>query len=31
MLITADVRYYNKPKDVGRIAPLENFSSGDVH
>lgn len=31
MLITADVRYYNKAKDIGRIALLENFSLGDVH
>ncbi len=30
-LITADVRYYNKVRDVGRIALLENFSFEDVH
>ena len=31
VLITADVRYYNKAKDVGRIALLESFALGDVH
>ena len=31
MVITADVRYYNKARDVGRIALLENFSFEDVH
>lgn len=28
MLITADVRYYNKAKDVGCVTLLENFSLG---
>lgn len=30
-LVTADVRYYNKAKDTGRVILLENFSLGSVH
>jgi predicted nucleic acid-binding protein len=30
-LVTADVRYYNKAKDAGRIILLENYSLGSVH
>jgi predicted nucleic acid-binding protein len=31
MLVTADVRYYNKAKDQGRVILLENFSLAGVH
>ncbi len=31
MLITADVRYYNKAKGIGRIALLENFLLDNAH
>lgn len=30
LLVTADVRYYNKAKDAGRVILLENFSLGNV-
>jgi predicted nucleic acid-binding protein len=31
LLVTADVRYYNKAKDTGRVVLLESFSQGSVH
>ncbi len=30
-LVTADVRYFNKAKDTGRVILLENFSMSRVH
>jgi predicted nucleic acid-binding protein len=30
-LVTADVRYYNKAKDTGRVILLKNFAMGSVH
>jgi predicted nucleic acid-binding protein len=31
LLITADMRYYNKAQNAGRVILLENFSLGSVH
>lgn len=31
LLVTADVRYYNKAKDAGRVTLLENFLLGGAH
>lgn len=31
LLVTADVRYYNKAKDQGRVVLLQNFLLEDVH
>lgn len=30
-LVTADVRYYNKAKELGRVILLENFSLENLH